>query len=137
MTNKRSDRDALASLTAALVEDILTSSDAEIIAETRQDKEALGDAVAATRDQFEKAISIASKGRLTAARLAVANDRWTPSGGHPANPIKARRRLERILAHDPSLTLAARKGQGFSDEDVQGMLEDLEDLGIDPAQDES
>jgi hypothetical protein len=55
----------------------------------------------------------------------------------PFDPAKARLRLARIVANDDpetarKLTLAARKGEGLSDEDVRGMLEDMEELGILP-----
>lgn len=136
MTNRKSDRDALDRLTAALVEDILSASDEEIIAEARDDHEVPAGAAAVTRAQFEKAAALAAKNRLAAAKLAVANDRRRPAGGSPPDPAEARRRLERILAQDTNLTLAARKGQGFSDEDVQGMLQDLKELGLAPDPDE-
>jgi hypothetical protein len=39
-----------------------------------------------------------------------------------------------LLSSDPKtadkLTLAARKGEGLSDDDVYSMLEDFEDLGV-------
>lgn len=136
MTNRKSDRDALDRLTAALVEDILSASDEEIIAEARDEHEIPADAAAAIRAQFERAAALAAKNRLAAARLAVANDRQRPAGSSPFDPAEARRRLERILAQDSNLTLAARKGQGFSDEDVQGMLEDIKELGLAPDPDE-
>ncbi|MDA8052354.1 MAG: hypothetical protein M0002_20520 [Rhodospirillales bacterium] len=132
MTNKKSHRDALDRLTAALVENILSTSDEEIIGEAQDDHEVPADAAAGVRALSEKAAMLAAKNRLAAARLAVANDRRRPAGGSPLDPAEARRRLERILSQDPNLTLAARKGQGLSDKDVLGMLEDLEELGIAP-----
>ena len=54
--------------------------------------------------------------------------------------VVARRRLERLLAQDPEtaqkLTLAARKGQSLSDDDVLGMLADLKELGFQTDADE-
>jgi len=130
MTSKGSNRDALDRLTAALVEDILSASDEEIIAEALEDREVPAGAVAAVRAVFEKAARLAAKDRLAAARLAVTRDRVRSASGSPLDPSEARRRLGRILAQDPNLTLAARKGQDLTDKEVLGLLEDLKDLGL-------
>mgnify|MGYP007054664362 CR=1 FL=1 len=80
-------------------------------------------------------------------RAKLANPGWPPrgassrrSGGqhrvYCGSTPQQRARLQRALEQTPEtakrLTLAARKGEDLSDEDVLGMLEDLEELGIIP-----
>lgn len=143
MTGKRqSDRDALDRLADALVEDILDASDQDILAETKEDNGDPTAVVAGVRALFEKAVATTAKARLAAARLAVAADRNRVAAVTPFDPAKARVRLDRIVANDDpetarKLTLAARKGEGLSDDDVRGMLEDMEELGILPADDQT
>lgn len=138
MTGKNSVRAALGRLADALVEDILNASDEEMLAEARHDHADPDAVVAAMRVQFEKAVLAAGKARLDAARAAVAGLR--PAGAVTRlDPAEARQRLERAMTQDPEtarkLTLAARKGEGLSDSDVTGMLEDLAELGLIPGPD--
>ena len=139
MTGKRrSDRDALDRLAEALVEDILDASDQDILAEIREDGGDPAAVAAGARALFEKAVATAAKARLAAAKQAVAADRNQTGVVTPFDPAKARLRLDRIVASDDpetarKLTLAARKGEALSDGDVRGMLEDMEELGILPA----
>ena len=130
MTVKRDNRAALDQLANALVENILNATDEEVLAEAHEDYENPAQAATNARALFENAVAVVAKGRLTAAKAAVAADLGLPRTVIRLDPSQARRRLERMLAS--KLTLAARKGQGLSDEDVQGMLEDLEVLGIPP-----
>ena len=138
MTGKNSVRAALGRLADALVEDILNASDEEMLAEARHDHADPDAVVTAMRVQFEKAVLAAGKARLDAARAAVAGLR--PAGAVTRlAPAEARQRLERAMTQDPEtarkLTLAARKGEGLSDSDVTGMLEDLAELGLIPGPD--
>lgn len=132
---KNSDRAALDRLADALVEDVLNASDADIVAEAKEDGVDLAAEAAAGRAIFEKARAIKAKGRLAAAKKAVAADRQ-PGGAQivKLDPIKARRLLDSVLDKNPGvagqMTLAARKGVHRSDEDVQSMLEDLAELGL-------
>jgi hypothetical protein len=133
-TPKDDEREALDRLADALVEDILSASDEEILAEARQDTESPAAVVAATRVVFERAMLGGAKARLTHARAAVQRERQQAiSTLRNLSPQDARRQLQSVLEQDPELekklTLAARKGEGLSDEDVYGMLEDLEALG--------
>jgi hypothetical protein len=140
MTVKRSNRAALDQLANALVENILNATDKEVLAEAHEDYENPAQAATNARALFETAVAVVAKRKLTAAKAAVAADLGSPRTVIRLDPSQARRRLERMLARDPEtaskLTLAARKGQGLSDEDVQGMLEDLEVLGIPPDSDD-
>jgi len=140
MTGTKSDRIALARLADAFVEDVLNASDEDILAEVREDHPDPAAAAAQARGLFEKAAAAAGKGRLAAAQAALAQQRG-PANVAQLDPADARRRLQRILTRDPEmahrLTLAARKdqGQGLSDNDVQGLLEDMAELGITPDDD--
>ena len=133
---KRSDRDALDRLADALVEDILDASDQAILAEAGEDDDDPRAIAAGARALFERAKSMRAKARLADARAAVAADKRRSTVIASLDPVTARRLLERIVANDDpetarKLTLAARKeGEGLSDDDVRGMLEDLEELGV-------
>ena len=88
---------------------------------------------------FEETASEQGKARLAAARAAITAGRRRPAQRKRLDPAGARRRLQQAIAADPEtakkLTLAARKGEGLSDEDVYGMLEDFEELGVLPRSD--
>lgn len=132
---KNRDWAALDRLTVALVDDVLKASDADILAEAKEDGVDLAAEAAAGRAIFEKARTIKAKDRLTTAKKAVAADRQS-GGAHVVklDPQEARRRLTYLLERNPGienqLTLAARKGVQRSDEDIQSMLEDLAELGL-------
>jgi hypothetical protein len=85
---------------------------------------------------FERAESEAGKSRMAAARRELEAQRGAAPRVLRLDPAEARARLQRALEQSPEtakkLTLAARKGDELSDEDVLCMLEDLEELGIIP-----
>lgn len=82
------------------------------------------------RALFQKAILLANKKRLRAARAGVAQSAERRNGSAPVDMAEARRRLRGILerARDENLTLAARKESELSDADVLGILQDYDDL---------
>jgi hypothetical protein len=132
-------RDALRRLADALAEDILNAPDQQVLedaAEIYGDPNQLAQNM---RALFERTVAEQGKARLAAARAAIDAERNPPAAARRLDPAAARRRLKRALAADPAtarkLTLAARKGQGLSDEDVRSMLEDLEELGVIPRED--
>jgi hypothetical protein len=141
MTGKnKKPREALALLVDALVEDVLTASDQEIIAEF---VEAQGDPVKnaeTMRALFEKSVLTANKSRLHAAKAGLAADQAQPTTPKVVSMTHVRDRLKRAIASCPpevKLTLAARKESELSDADVLGMLQDLKELGIIIPDDES
>jgi hypothetical protein len=133
-TNSNDARDALRRLADALADDVLNAPDSEILedaAEIYGDPEKIA---AEMVKLFEQTASERGKERLAAARAAVATDRRRPAAVVRLPPTEARRRLQQLIAADPEtarkLTAAARKGDRLSDDDVQSMLEDFEELGV-------
>jgi hypothetical protein len=132
------DSSALTRLNEALIEDILAASDEAIIAEVRQDGADPQVLAAVTRALFERAVASTKKAALAAARAAVAADRRRRPIVVPSDPAEARRRWELVVSQHPDtagkLTMAARKGKSgdFSDEEIRGLLEDFDDLGLSP-----
>lgn len=134
-TPKDDERAVLDRLADALVEDILSASDEEILAEAREDTENPAKMIAATRAVFERTLLGEGKARLAQARADLQRDREQGTASvRSLSPQDARRQLQSVLKQDPELenklTLAARNGEGLSDEDVYGMLEDLKALGF-------
>jgi len=140
MTGNPNDaREALRRLADALAEDTLNAPDEEVLQDAA---EIYGDTDKLAADMlrlFEQTASEQGKARLAAARAAIAASRRHPSGQARLDPSEMRRRLQQAVAADPEtarkLTVAARKGEGLSDEDVYGMLEDFEELGVIPSSD--
>ena len=134
MTDRKKQEDGpLDRLTDALVDDILGASDAEILAEAAE----LGDdptqIASDMRTRLETAILHAGKARMLAARKALVSDRQRVGTVTPSNAAEARRRYDKLVASDASLasklTLAARKGEGQSQRDIESMIEDMAELG--------
>ncbi|MGA8399541.1 MAG: hypothetical protein WB697_06610 [Stellaceae bacterium] len=130
------ERQALSRLKAALIDDILAASDESILAEAKQDGLDSRAVAAGVRALFEKTVEAGNKAALAVAKAAVAADRRRSATVVPFDPAAGRRHLGRLLEQNPdtarTLTIAARKGSSgdFSDDEVQGLLEDFEDLGI-------
>jgi hypothetical protein len=136
--NPKDARDALRRLADALAEDVLGAPDQRVLEDAA---EIYGDIDKLAADMlrlFEQTASEQEKARLAAARTAIAADRRGPARQARLDPAEARR-LQQVIAADPEtarkLTLAARKGEGPSDDDVYSMLEDFEELGVIPLTD--
>jgi hypothetical protein len=134
--NPKDVQDALRRLADSLAEDILKAPDREVlegVAESYGDPDKLA---AEMLKLFERTVSEQGKAKLAAARAAVATDRRRPARPVRLDATEARRRLQQVIAVDPEaarrLTLAARKGEEPSDDDVRSMLEDFEELGVLP-----
>ena len=133
-TNKKAVR-----LADALVEEILSTPDREILAEFSDlngDPRKNSDAM---RALFEKSVLKVRKHACTPPKRE-----WPQIESLPTRKITsiedARGRLRRVLASCPPhvrLTLAARNEDELSDADVLGMLLDLEELGIVAPEDSS
>lgn len=125
--------DALDRLAAALVDDVLSISDADILAEFKADGGDPEQHASEMRALFERSVLASNKSKLTAARIGVARAKSSDHSSNSVDMTKARERLHGVLKTLPDaqrLTLAARKESELSDADVVGLLEDLRDLGV-------
>jgi hypothetical protein len=133
------EREALLRLADALAGDVDRASDSDLLAEAAGDQIDVEKLAATMRGLFEQIEGEAGKARMAAARAAVDADRRQPAPVVRLDAAEARRRLARLLADTPQvarkLTLAARKAEELSDEDVLAVLADLEELGIVPSPD--
>jgi hypothetical protein len=132
MESERASHERLRRLADFFVEDVLSASDEEILAEL--DGEGGADALKAemTAD-VEAAKTRLGKAKLAAARRAVSADRTQRHSRQEFGPDQARKRLtDAVKGHAASsrLTLAARDGQSIPDEDLEGLIEDATDLGL-------
>lgn len=119
-------------LREALIENILSMTDEEILAEAKEDNVDVDAELLRFRSLFEETKRIAAKGKLKAARAAVANDVFSK-----VVPIE---RGERFAKYEAALkagklgmselTLAARNGGDLSEEDRRKLIEDMIELGI-------
>ena len=133
-------REALARLADVLVEDLLATSDEEIVAEFVEEQGDPAKNADAMRALFEKSVLLSNKGRLQTARAGLEAAQAAPVTARIVSMANVRDRLKRTLAGCPQemkLTLAARNESELSDADVLGMLQDLEELGIVAPDDES
>jgi hypothetical protein len=136
----KKERAALDRLADLFVDDVLSASDEDVLAEFEEMHGDPDQNAAEMRALFEKSLLRSNKKRLVAAKAAAAENR-SPSSVSTTAPIDmqaARARL-RAIVDAPGLpqkiTLAARKESELSDLDILGMLEDLEELGILPPDD--
>jgi hypothetical protein len=125
----------------AFLDDIITMSEEELLAEAR---EAGIDPVrhgAEMRAKFEHSLLVSDKARMAAAREGVARGRLSDSSGLKGRDVdmaNARARLRAAIDRGASLglTIAARNESELSDSDVLSQLDDLIELGIIPSEDE-
>ena len=133
-------RDALRRLADELVADILAATDIDLLAEAAEDQEDPEKIAAEMRRLFERAQAEIGKEKMAAARAVVDADRQGSATVLKLDPAEARRRLALALESNPEtvkkLTLAARKGERLSDNDVHAVLEALLQLGIFPRSDD-
>ena len=132
--NKIKNRLALDRLAKSLVDDILEMTDEELLTEIKSDGQNPKEIAQSTRNIFDRAVTSCGKARLAIAKKAVLSEHRQNLSFVRSDPSIARQKLEEVLTKHPEmrekLTLAARKGKGLSDNDVLGILEDLEELGV-------
>lgn len=129
-------------LADALIEDLLATTDGDFLGEVKsggRDPKAAADRMRAI---VQKANLTAAKGKLSEAKLAVAAIRAKQSDATRClDPVRARQIIKNLAANDPELrnklTLAARNEAELSDEDIRGIIEDLRELGVLPAEDDT
>jgi hypothetical protein len=140
MTGKpKTARAALDRLADALVVDILSASDEAILAEFTESGGDPERHAADMRALFERALIVANKKRLAAAKAGAAASRRPAGTSAPTIDIATARAQLRAALEAPSLphklTLAARKENELSDADILSMLDDLRELGVLPPKD--
>ncbi len=127
MTQDRGSEEKVDRLVEMLIEETLASSDEEILSGVVDEG---GDIERSLRAEIDSAIAALRRKRLMAAKEAIAANRKAPrlvagSGGD------LRAALAKVIAsNDASFTLAAREGQDVPDADLDGLAEDLRDLGF-------
>ena len=143
MTEKNeSDRKGLRRLADALVQEVLDSSDEEMLAEFQEEGGEAEHNAAEMRALLERSLLITNKRRLVAAKSGAAASRGDErvSFAAPVNIRDARALLHSVIERNKGeevLTMAARNESELSDADVRSMLEDLAELGLlDPEVDE-
>lgn len=134
MKKSSKSHEKLLRLADALVEDVLSATDEEILQDATEDYAEPAQEVRHAKTIFERARIAAGKKRLKTAQESVHQEKQLRRKVVSMDGAAARRKLESILREHPEagseFTLAARKGQELSDSDVLGMLEDLRELGV-------
>ncbi len=134
MTAKPFTDEKLLRLTDALLEDLLATPDEELLAELEQWGLSVADVEAQAKVDFEAAMARIGREKLVAAQKAVAAQPRQTGRSRPVNIASARKRLAHTFSDRSStkarVTLAARLGQDMPDEDIEGLIEDAADLGI-------
>jgi hypothetical protein len=132
MTERKEARKPLHGLRQAMADDIMETSDEDILVQFAEDFGPPAENAARMGALFEKTILLANKGRLRAARAGAAAAKIS-SASSPIPIGEARARLRQALdanAQDKTFTLAARKESELSDADVLDMLEAMRELGL-------
>ena len=122
----KSDRAALERLAEHIVEDILQTSDADLLAEAEADN----DSEAVARMAFRRAVAASGK-RWQGQRKAAPGPRQGRTYVRGLDPKTARRRLQEFIASNPDtlakLSAVGRKDGSLSDDEVYAVLEKLQE----------
>lgn len=143
MTEKLKDpRYQLHKISDLYINDLLDTSDADILAEAEKDI-FLKNAGKKAKETYHQALQTSGQNRLHAARRALEMEGenaeadlnlWSMDAG------KARKLLEKLAANDPAfgskITLAARNLKDIPDSEILSILVDLKSLGALPIDDE-
>lgn len=126
--------DQLFRLREQLADDVMNTSNDEIIAEIKATGIDPNAAASHMREVVQRAILESGKNRMAAAKAQLQAQRSQTGRHAPIDIGRARKLLLAAAANDPllnqRLTLAARNGETLSDSDIQSLVEDLIDLGI-------
>ncbi len=140
MTNSdKKEKQALLRLADLLVEDVLDSSDDEILSEFEKENGDPNEYAERMRVAFRQNLIKANKQKLEDAKAAVAQNRKNSAHRTPIMSIEeARAQLKRLNSDGfatEKLTLAARKESELSDDDILDLMEDLDALNLLPKED--
>jgi hypothetical protein len=131
MTQERKDMNKVDRLVEALIEETLTMSDEEILADAN---ESAGELERACRTEVGLVIASHLRQRLLAAKDAVSAHKLVGKSKHrSAGDLRAaiNKAVAKHANDDAAFTLAARDGRDVPDADLEGLAEDLKELGID------
>ena len=124
---------ALHRLLDELADDLMNLSEAELLAELAADSLDGAAEAAAARSAIAGGVALAGQARLVAARTAVSRDRKARVVRPPLRVDRRDAVLARFANDDPKLksrlTMAARKGEGVSEKEMDAILDDLRELG--------
>lgn len=115
-----------------LAEDILKLSDAELLKEAKEDFNDVAAEVSKARNSINSAILKSRKAKLFTAKNHLENKRIRTN---QSNVLKFTLNEKMALINQAkesvrSLTLAARNEDEMSESDINGVLQDLVDLGV-------
>jgi hypothetical protein len=136
MTTKDRNYDKeLRRIAETLIDDVMSRSDEELLAEVKEAGAGLYSNVERVRGVIRRSISDGSKGKLAAARAALQQgQKRAQLRLVPASLDEKKRLLASILAGQAHtrlpFTLAARNADEASEADLDTMLQDLLDLGL-------
>lgn len=135
MTRKLNEEAKLLRLTDALVADLMSLTDEALLQETTEDGDDPEAVAVEVRTTLQAAVLREGKGRLAKARGSLDAARTARAGSVLLSlPLPRKQQiLGQFAANDgrlrERLTMAARKGEGASEREVDDILRDLRDLG--------
>ncbi|WP_443971307.1 hypothetical protein [Sphingobium sp. CR28] len=133
MSGEKTPDPTLNRLLDELADDLMNLTDEELLAEFSADGIDLDSEAGAAKVAIEAGMARVGRQRLAAAKVAAARDR---TARVLRSPIRADRRggaLATFAKGDAKLkgrlTIAARKGEGLTDAEIDSVLADLRELG--------
>jgi len=131
MNDKRRNKLPL-SVINTLADDILNLSDEELLQEVQDEFDDVASVISSARNAINSAILKSNKSRLSDAKEQLEQKR---KGTNQNNILTLTLNDKRALIHQAkesvhSLTLAARNEEEMSESDINGVLQDLVDLGV-------
>jgi hypothetical protein len=112
-----------------MVEDVFAMSDAEIEAELREEGVDIDAFDKEMDDLFASALAVGGQRRLQEARKAVdLHHERQKRKAQQKSQDELRAQIAAIVANNPDLTMAARNFEKEHHGDLEGVLEDLQDL---------
>lgn len=127
--NVSSSSEKLKKITDALTEDVVNSSDDEILSQAVESFGSIEEADLIARNFIDKALEIAGKKVLVSARKNITNSFELRKIKSNLSIQQKRELIDRLMLTNNELTLAARKGTEQTDDDVDSLIEDLIELG--------
>ena len=135
MSQRKDAVDKLEQLIDDLVRDVMSTTDEEIQAESEGEPGGFDATATHIVGVIDAAIAASGAQRLEAAKQSVAAGFGSASNVVKMMPFAEKRRLfERFVANDgplkAKLTMAARNGEAMTEEELDGILDDLGSLGV-------